>query len=194
MTSTQISLASQTRLGAIVRIALACSFALVLASASASPARAAEEATKPTPAFRAAMKRFLVAQNVPAQMVEQVSLSAADQVLSGLAASGVAVTEPMQSLVVDLARKQIGSRYGDVESLTDLYSRIYAVHFTEAEVGELASFWESPVGRKLLAKTAPINERFVADVEAFLGARLPGFQAEAEKQLRAAGMLGTPGR
>ena len=77
---------------------------------------------KPDAAFRAAMKRFLVAQNIPAQMGEQMTYSAAEQILTSLAGSGVTITEPMQAIVVEEARKDFGTRFGDVEYLTDLYS------------------------------------------------------------------------
>jgi hypothetical protein len=163
--------------------------ALVLFVATASGA--ADPAAKPSPAFRESMKRFLVAQNIPAQMGEQMSFSAAEQVLAPLAASGVAVTEPMQALVLDEARKDFGKRYGDVEYLTDLYAGIYAGHFSDAEMKALADFWESPVARKLLAKTQSINEGFVARLQESTTQQLTDFQARVEKQMRDAGILGS---
>lgn len=192
MTSTRFSPASPDRRARFRPIAVACLVAAIAVALPVSLARAADGAAKATPAFRAAMKRFLVAQNIPAQMGEQVALSAAEQILTGLASSGVAVTEPMQNAVVDLARKQFGKRYGDVEYLTGLYSGIYSQHFSEKEISELAAFWESPVAKKLFAKTTVINERFVADMQSFMDAQMPAFQSEVEKRLRANGLLGNP--
>lgn len=172
-------------------LALAVVLGALLAASLAPPSRAAEEAsTKPSPAFRESMKRFLVAQNIPAQMGEQMAFSAAEQVLAPLAASGVAITEPMQALVLDEARKDFGKRYGDVEYLTDLYSDIYAQHFSEKEMKELADFWESAVARKLLAKSQAINEGFVSKLQQSTTEQLGGFRTRVEKQMRDAGILG----
>jgi hypothetical protein len=162
----------------------------VLGVIPAAQSLAADDATKPTPAFRDAMKRFLVAQNIPAQMGEQMAFSAAEQVLAPLAASGVSITEPMQALVLDEARKDFGKRYGDVDYLTDLYSDIYVQHFSEKEMKELADFWESPVARKLLAKSQVINEGFVSKLQSTTQQQLGEFQGRVEKQMREAGILG----
>lgn len=154
-------------------------------------AAAAAPAVKPSPAFRAAMKRFLIAQNIPTQMGEQMAYSAAEQFLAPLAAGGVAVTEPMQALVLDEARKDFGKRYGDVEYLTDLYAGVYAGHFSDKEITELAAFWESPVAKKLLASTETINETFISQLQSATKTQMDEFQTRMEGQLRAAGILGS---
>jgi hypothetical protein len=153
-------------------------------------ASAPAPAVKPSPAFRAAMKRFLLAQNIPTQMGEQMAYSAAEQFLAPLAAGGVAVTEPMQALVLDEARKDFGKRYGDVEYLTDLYAGVYARHFSDKEIIELAAFWESPVAKKLLASTETINETFITQLQSATRTQMDEFQTRMEGQLRAAGILG----
>ena len=152
---------------------------------------ASAPAARPSSAFRAAMKRFLVAQNIPTQMGEQMAYSAAEQFLAPLAAGGIAVTEPMQALVLDEARKDFGKRYGDVEYLTDLYAGVYVNHFSDAEIGELAAFWESPVAKKLLSTTDAINETFVTQLQSATKTEMDEFQVRMEKQLRAAGILGS---
>ncbi|MBK7949603.1 MAG: DUF2059 domain-containing protein [Deltaproteobacteria bacterium] len=152
---------------------------------------ASAPAVQPSPAFRAAMKRFLLAQNIPTQMGEQMAYSAAEQFLAPLAASGVAVTEPMQALVLDEARKDFGKRYGDVEYLTELYSGVYARHFSDEEITELAAFWESPVAKKLLASTETINESFITQLQSATKTQMNEFQVRMENQLRAAGILGS---
>lgn len=188
---------SSTRLAASARalgVSLALAFTLAVTLGQAAPSRAADAAAapaaKPSPAFRAAMKRFLLAQNIPTQMGEQMAYSAAEQFLAPLAANGVAVTEPMQALVLDEARKDFGKRYGDVEYLTDLYSGVYAKHFSDAEITELAAFWESPVAKKLLSTTEKINETFVTQLQSATKTQMDAFQGRMEKQLRAAGILG----
>lgn len=160
-------------------------------AAKPAAASASAQAVQPSPAFRAAMKRFLLAQNIPTQMGEQMAYSAAEQFLAPLAAGGVAVTEPMQALVLDEARKDFGKRYGDVEYLTELYSGVYARHFSDKEIAELAAFWESPVAKKLLASTETINESFITQLQTATKTQMDEFQARMEKQLRAAGILGS---
>lgn len=177
-------------LGAVLGGGLGGVVALGPATASRAAEAAAAPAAKPSPAFRAAMKRFLLAQNIPTQMGEQMAYSAAEQFLAPLAANGVAVTEPMQALVLDEARKDFGKRYGDVEYLTDLYSGVYAQHFTDAEITELAAFWESPVAKKLLSTTEKINETFVTQLQSATKTQMDAFQSRMEKELRAAGILG----
>ena len=39
-----------------------------------------------------------------------------------------------------------------VSELVDMTARIYASHFTEAELKELLAFYQSPIGRKALAE------------------------------------------
>lgn len=161
---------------------------LCLGSVSALPAVA--EDAKPDAAFRAAMKRFLLSQNIPAQMGEQMTYSAAEQILGALASTGVTVSEPMQTIVVEEARKDFGQKFGDVEFLTDLYSGIYVRHFTTEEISDIASFWESPVAKKLLAQSTSLNEAFVSKMQESTAPLTEAFQARVDKRLREEGILG----
>jgi ComF family protein len=162
--------------------------ALFLGSVSAL--QAADEATKPDPAFRAAMKRFLVSQNIPAQMGEQMTYAAAEQFLGTLASTGVTITEPMQKIVVEEARKDFGQRFGDVEFLADLYSSVYVKRFSAKEISDIATFWESPVAKKLLSQTPSLNEAFVSKMQESTGPLTETFQTRVDKRLRDDGILG----
>lgn len=162
----------------------------VLAMLQAASAGAAEPAAQPSPAFRAAIKRFLIAQRAPEQMGEQMSFSAAEQVLAPLASRGVSITEPMQAIVLEEARKDFGKRFGDVEYLADLYSEIYSPHFTEKEIAELATFWESPVARKLFDKTGTLNQNMFEKIQSSTTGMMKEFQTRIDKRLREAGILG----
>ncbi len=176
---------------AIVAV-LVASTSLAYTSAASDAADASEavaEKAAPSPAYRAAIKRFLVATNVPAQMGEQMTYSAAEQALGALASNGVTITEPMQAIVIEEARKDFGKRFGDVDYLTDLYSTIYADHFSEKEVTELATFWESPVAKKLMTSTTPINEAFTAKLEQAVTPMSAALQTRLDKRLRDVGAL-----
>jgi hypothetical protein len=158
--------------------------------ALAPVARATDEPAKPTPAYRAAMKRFLLAQNIPAQLAEQMTYSAAEQVLGNLASSGVTITEPMQMVAVEEARKDFGKRFGDVEYLTDISVDIYAKHFSEKELIEIATFWESPLAKKLLDRTETINEAFMLKLQETVGPMSSALQTRVDQRLHAEGALG----
>ncbi len=173
---------------AIVAV-LVASTSLAYTSEAAEASDAAAEKAAPSPAYRAAIKRFLVATNVPAQMGEQMTYSAAEQALGALASNGVTITEPMQAIVIEEARKDFGKRFGDVDYLTDLYSTIYADHFSEKEVTELATFWESPVAKKLMTSTTPINEAFTAKLEQAVTPMSAALQTRLDKRLRDVGAL-----
>jgi hypothetical protein len=160
------------------------------ATAKSTADSVAKPAVRLDPAFRAAMKRFLVAQNIPAQMGEQMTFSAAENALQGIAGGGVQVTEPMQAIVVEEARKEFGKRFSDVEFLSDLFTGVYQNHFTLAEITELASFWESPAARKWMSETPKLNEGFFARLQEETAPMSAGFQSRLEKRLREAGILG----
>jgi ComF family protein len=167
---------------ALRRLAPTALVVLALLVGPVAVVRAAGEPAKPDAAFRAAMKRFLVAQNIPSQMGEQMTYSAAEQVLSSIAATGVTITEPMQAIVLEEARKDFGTRFGDVDFLTDLYATVYVQHFTTKEISAIADFWESPVAKKLLSQTQTLNEAFMGKMQETTGSprrALPGARRQA---------------
>ena len=131
----------------VVALAVVLGIGFGFAFAALPDAQAADEVAKPDPAFRAAMKRFLVAQNIPSQMGEQMTYSAAEQILTGLASTGIPITESMQAIVLEEARKDFGQRFGDVEFLADLYSTVYVQHFSAKEIAAIADFWNRPSRR-----------------------------------------------
>ena len=182
------SLSVYTHAVAIIAVLVASTF-VVYASDAADAADAAGEKAAPSPAYRAAINRFLLATNIPAQMGEQMTYSATEQALAALASTGVTITEPMQAIAVEEARKNFGKRFGDVGYLTDLYSTIYADHFSEKEVTELAAFWESPVAKKRMTSTTAINEAFTAKLEEAVTPMSAALQTRLDKSLRDEGAL-----
>ncbi len=164
--------------------------ALALLVAPLAGARAEDAPAQPDAAFRAAMKRFLVAQNIPSQMGDQMTYSAAEQILSSLASTGVSITEPMQAIVLEEARKDFGKKFGDVDFLTELYAKVYAQHFSTQEISAIADFWESPAAKKLLSKTETLNEAFTREMQDSTTPLTEGFKNRVDQRLRAAGILG----
>ncbi|MFK7898893.1 MAG: DUF2059 domain-containing protein [Myxococcota bacterium] len=164
---------------------------IVLAGLSlSSPSFSADEAEeKVDPAMRAAVEAFLVVQNTPQIMAEQMTYSVAEQTLGAIAAGGIAITEPMQNLVIEESRKEFGRRFGDLEFLTDMHTPIYAEHFSPKEMLEVVAFWKTPSGQKLM-KTAPaVNQAFFARLQEATVPLITPFQARVDARLRAEGML-----
>ena len=96
----------------------------------------------------------------------------------------------MQAIVLEEARKDFGTRFGDVDFLTDLYATVYVQHFTTKEISAIADFWESPVAKKLLSQTQTLNEAFMGKMQETTGPLAEPFQARVDKRLRDAGILG----
>jgi len=184
---------ASARASALARVLVVLTIAassLLATGAAPERARAAETATAVDPAFRAAMKRFLIAQNIPAQMGDQMAYSAAEQALATLAAGGVQTSEATQTIVLEEARADFGKRFGDVEYLTDLYAGVYAKHFSLDEIDRIATFWESEVGRKLMASLPAINEAFFLKLQQASTPLNATFQTRLEKRLRDEGVIG----
>ena len=152
----------------------------------------AEEAAKIDPGFRKAVARYLTVQNTAETIEEQMSYSVAQQALGSIAASGIEITEPMQTIVLDVARSTFGAHFGNIETLTDLYAPIYAAYFSEKEILEITAFWESPVGKKLIEKTPELSRDSYQKMQEASAALLPEFQAKVDERLAAAGIVLAP--
>lgn len=168
-------------------ILLVCAVASLLALVT--PAVAADDEKKVDPAMRAAVEKFLLVQNTPQIMAEQMTYSVAEQTLSAIAAGGITITEPMQNLVLEESRKEFGTRFGDIGFLTDIHAPIYAEHFTAKEMLEIVAFWETPSGQKLMSTAPAVNQAFFAKLQEETYPLIPAFQGRVDARLRAEGML-----
>ncbi len=173
--------------------AFSCTFTsalvLVVTGAFAFPAAAADEEKKVDPAMRAAVEQFLVVQNTPQIMAEQMTYSVAEQTLDAIAAGGVTITEPMQNLVLEESRREFGTRFGDIKFLTDLHAPIYAEYFTAEEILEIVAFYETPSGQKLMSTSPAVNQAFYGKLQEETITMIPAFQGRVDARLRASGML-----
>jgi hypothetical protein len=129
------------------------------------------------PSFRDATKKFLILQKTAEGVSEQLVYSVANQALGSMAASGITVTEPIQEIVVEAARTTFGSRFSDIDYLTDLYTPLYVENYSEKELRELIAFWESPVGKK----TMDLMPKMTAGSYAILEKASMEYNAEFQK-------------
>jgi len=172
-------------------LVVALSAAIVSIAVHAAPARTADEVVDPN--FRAAIRQYLTLQGSTEQMGMSVAYGAANDTLMAIAQTGVEVTEAMQKIVLDQALETYGKKFGDVEFLTNLWSPIYAKHYSEKEIRTLIEFYESPVGKKSITLFGAINEEGMAAVQEQAFAITPGFQLGVTAKLEAAGIDITPG-
>jgi hypothetical protein len=168
-------------------VALAIFLCLILGS----PRTVAAE-DKNDSGFREAMIEFLTIQDAAQAIEDQMTYGIAQQTLSSIAASGIEITEPMQIIVVEVARTSVGSKVSDINYLTDLYTPIYAEIYSESELRELNAFWTSPIGKKTIAAMPKLTEGSQLVLQQASTQFIPDFQTTVEKQLAEAGIILAP--
>ncbi len=139
--------------------------------------------------FRQAMVEFLTIQDAAQTIENQMTYALAQQQLGSIAASGVEITEPIQEIVVDVARTSVGSRFGDVQFLAELYMPLYSKHYSESELRELTAFWQSPIGKKTIAAMPELTEGSSRVLQEASVAFVPEFQTAVNKRLEEAGIV-----
>lgn len=137
--------------------------------------------------YRAAVKDFLEATGSDA-MGEQISRMMAEQTLSAIAASGAEVTEPMQAIVLDEARKAFGPTFGDLDTLAELHAPIYKKHLTRQEIEKLTAFYETPLGQKTTKVMPQIARETGMALQQESITRMSDFQQNVQERLAAAGI------
>jgi hypothetical protein len=142
--------------------------------------------------YREAMVEFLTIQDAAGSIENQMTYAVAQQTLGSIASSGIEITEPMQNIVLDVARTSLGSRFGDVKYLAELYSPLYAKHYSEAELRELTAFWQSPIGKKTIAAMQELTEGSSQILQEASVAFIPEFQAAVDKRFEEAGIVLSP--
>jgi len=144
------------------------------------------------PAFRSAVTAYLKVQGVATTLGDQMTYAMAEQMLVAVANSGVEISPPVQDIVLSETRQRFGSRFGDIEFLTDLYAPIYAEHFSEKELQELTRFWSSPIGKKTIKITPLIQQTTQMAIQSSADEIIPSLQTAVESRLRGAGFAPEP--
>jgi len=166
--------------------------ALVFALQSSAAADDAEAKTKIDPAFRNAVTEYLKIQGVSTTLGDQMTYAMADQMLGAVAASGVEINDTVQEIVLAETRKQFGSRFSDIEFLTDLYAPIYAEHFSETEMRQLIAFWDSPIGKKSIKLNPMLAQATHTAIQMAAEELIPKLQENVEARLTGAGLAPKP--
>jgi hypothetical protein len=144
------------------------------------------------PSYVEALSEFLKTQNAGSAIEEQMTYSAAQQAFNTLTAQGIAVTEPMQAIILDEARRSFGSKFNDPDFLAKIYAPAYVSQLSEAELREVGAFWKSPIGQKMLSVTAALSEGAFAALQEASVPFLLDFEKNVDARLLAAGIVHQP--
>ena len=117
-----------------------------------------------------------------------MTYSVAQQAFGSLAAQGITITEPMQAIILDEAKKSFGSKFSDIDFLAKLYAPTYYGRLSEADLHELSVFWTSPIGKKMLSVNRALSEGTLAALQEASQPLLPVFQKNVDARLAAAGI------
>jgi hypothetical protein len=139
--------------------------------------------------FREAMVEFLTIQEAAQAIEEQMTYALARETLDSISATGVEITEPIQEVVVEVARTSVGSQFGDVDYLAKLYMPLYAEHYSETELRELTAFWQSPIGKKTIAAMPALTQGSARVLQEASISFIPIFQVAVDKRLEEEGIV-----
>jgi hypothetical protein len=126
----------------ITRLALAASLALAC-FAFAGGARA----ENPTPAAIALAKE-LVALKGGAAMFDRLIPGVVERAKNSFVPTNPQLMGPLTE-VAERLKKEYGPKSAEI---TNEVARVYAEHFTEAELRDIVAFYKSPAGRKMAAE------------------------------------------
>ncbi|MBC7452621.1 MAG: DUF2059 domain-containing protein [Massilia sp.] len=172
--------------------------AACLALSFALPSAHAQSATPVDPDSAAAVKELLIAMNyrdTMRQTFEQVQKNLPAIMLQGASAAiknNKALTEAQKNEAMAKASREIpqaavamGAIFNDpalMEELVAEFVPLYARHFTAVEIRQLAAFYKTPVGTKMMALTPQISGEAMQISQRIMSPRV---SAAIEKVLKA---------
>jgi hypothetical protein len=160
----------------------------------ATPGLAQEEAAEPaktevSEAYSKAMRAYLESQGSSPQIGQGIAYQVANETLMMIANSGAQVTEQMQTIVLEEALATYQTKFSDLDFLTALWAPVYARHFSIEELESITAWFQSELGRKVVALTPTLNEEGMAEVQKASIAMAPEFQLAVDARLREAGLV-----
>ena len=129
-----------------LRHALAAIIALV-AIAIVKPAAAQAPAAKPSPGAMLLAKQIVELKGVK-QMMDPVAIGVVEKVKGVIMQQNFMFQKDINEVTVQL-HKEFDSRSNE---LVDIAARAYATHFTEPELKQILTFYQSPVGQKMIVE------------------------------------------
>lgn len=142
------------------RAATAMVLALALCGAAngapaVAQAQAAAPAATPAPSEKTVklVRRVLAANHIERQ-TDTLLAAMMPVLMEQQAKNSQTLSDDDRQLIIDLTRKIMSEKF--VPKLIELSVPIYASIYTDDELEAMASFYESPVGQSVLAKTAQV--------------------------------------
>jgi uncharacterized protein len=144
-----------------LRHVVAAIIALV-AIAIVKPATAQAPAAKPTPGAMLLAKQIVELKGVK-QMMDPVAIGVVEKVKSVIMQQNFMFQKDINE-VTDQLHKEFDSRSNE---LVDTAARAYATHFTEPELKQILTFYQSPVGQKMIVEEPKAIEESMRDTAAW---------------------------
>ena len=85
----------------------------------------------------------------------------------------------------EVVRAEMARMFTGTDSIQEDYVKLYAEHFSEADITSMLAFYESPVGRKVAAFQPVLRQESIPIARRWLERNTPRISAEIEKQLKA---------
>jgi uncharacterized protein len=167
----------------IILCGIALATGLVAAMATGSPA-ATPAAPKDDPAKIALAHRILVETHADANTTEAIDVMLS-QMVNALKQSQPEATEKVLERFRTLVRAIFVT---NLPKLEDLQARIWARHFSESDLRELADFYKTPLGQRVTAETPKIMKEMSPAMFAWGQAISAQAMAQAIGELRKEGM------
>ncbi len=136
-------------------IARICTYALAgfIALAAAAPLRPAA-AANPSPAALLIAKQIMQIKGVDA-MFPSLVRGVVDKVKNQFMQTNFMWGKDLNEVAANL-QKEYAPRASE---LSDMAAKVYAEHFTEAELKEMLAFYQSPVGRKMVVEEPKVVDQ-----------------------------------
>jgi hypothetical protein len=165
-----------------VRKAFGFILAIVLWSACAAPAVAADEVSA---AKRQKIDEFMAILCVK-NISRQASMSIAKQLAFGLKQAQPDIDPKAFDVVLTISDEVLSAHSDDLlEKMVPLYDK----HFTEAEIDELLKFYKSPVGRKTTETMPALMQESMELAIKEAQTSVPTIQEKVKEKLRADGLV-----
>jgi hypothetical protein len=114
---------------------------------------------------------------------ETTLITAAVDTMKVIVAQNPNINEPVNTAIT----KVLDVYKGQKGQLLDQFARVYALTFTMEELQQIVAFYESPVGAKLAAANATLNESLQRVMTVFRTNLNIEFLAKVRAELKAAG-------
>jgi hypothetical protein len=156
--------------------------ALLVVLAAAGAGTAAAQDTEIAPEHLALARKYVDLTDKSG--IYEVSLvETAVQTMRTLLSTNPDIFDPVNAAI----EKTLESYKGGKGDLMDQFARVYALNFSVEELQQIVAFYESPVGSKLAAANAQLNESLQRVMQVFEAGMKQEFFRKVRAELKAAG-------